>query len=739
VPSIESRAAAFQQGPVPSIVYSADGRPRGANQAYRKLAGIAADGPLGLGLWGQLHEEDRATARAAWERAGQRLPLIEPTELRVLDVEGNWRWMLTITSPMPDSGEVVVTLIDVTARKELEAQVAAATHYTEALLHHSADIITVLEADGSWRSTNPRGTTIMGHPRGYDPEGGIFELIHPDDRDSAATAFAAVLDGSGDPGAHLELRLADANGDYRLFDVVGVNMLDDPTVAGVIVSARDVTERIEAREALARSNERYRDLVTSMQEGLWVIDAEAVTTYVNPRMAEMLGTSTESMVGTHLFDWIAPETRTAAASYMAHRQAGVAEVHEFTFRRSDGSSLPAVVSVAPKMSDGALVESIAVVTDVSQLHAVRDELDDALRHAQEANRAKTVFLSHVSHELRTPLNSILGYAWLLRDSADPGAASFAEPIEHAGRHLAHLIEELLDLTRLESGQMDLSLEPVALSATIADAARLAGLGPGRLRAEVTSVAVRADQARLVQVLVNLLSNADRHGPAGGAITVRTEQHATRHHILVSDEGPGITAEDAERIFEPFVQLDPGQPGARPGTGLGLSISRSLTEAMGGTLGVRPGTPTCFEATLEAAESLTPTWAGPTPPSGVVVMIEDDELSRTLLHHFFDTIEDITLSSAASLADGMDLIADLDPDAVLLDAHLPDGSGIDALRELRAEAATADLPVVVVTADTSPTLRKQALRAGADAFLVKPYALPDVHRAVADLLSDTAPT
>lgn len=493
----------------------------------------------------------------------------------------------------PERDEPVVSRFDVTEKREPETDHAREAQHLRALLERSADIITVLAADGTWRYSSPQGTSILGYPRGYDPPGGIWGLLHPDDRDLAATALAEVVDGRRDRGEAVELRIATAHGDFRRFEVVGVNLVDDPIVAGVVVTARDVTDRHEAREALAASEARYSDLVDRMQEGLWAIDANGNTTFVNPRMAEMLATSAGEMLGSNLFDWIPPDEVPATAARFATRRAGVSETHEVTFRRSDGVEIPTLVSASPKMVDGAMVEAIAVVTDISHLKETQVELDAALRQAQEADRAKSVFLSHVSHELRTPLNAVLGYATLLTQvTPDPTVVEFAQEIQFAGRHLLRLIEDLLHVTRLETGPIPLRLEPVPLADVVTEAATLAGVGPDRLRVAVADHTVTADRTRLRQVLVNLFANAATHGPADGAITVGASRDGDRVRATVADEGPGIPPSDAERIFEPFVQVH-GTTGTHTGTGLGLPISRRLTEAMGGTLRHDPGPPNGF--------------------------------------------------------------------------------------------------------------------------------------------------
>jgi PAS domain S-box-containing protein len=732
VVSGSSKAAAFERSPVPALVVGADGSPVEANLAFRELFGLGPDDPLGPGPWDRLHESDRRAVEERWEPSQHLEALDAPLEVGVLDARGVWRRMLMVVTGLPEHGHRVLTLIDVTVQREIEAQVVRSAQYGQALLDQAADAVVVLEADGTLHSVNRRGTALFGFAPGSDPPGGVLDLVHPDDAAEAAEQLRLLLATPGSRMAPTEVRVLNPSGGYRAFEAVGVNLVEDPTIRGVVISGRDITERHEAREALARSEQRYAELIEAMQEGLWVIDREGVTTLVNPRMAEMLGTTPADMFGTHLFDWITASSRVEAADRLAVRRTGITEVHEFTFRRRDGSDLPALVATTPRMADGVMVEAIAVVTDVSLLKATEADLEAALAEAQAANRAKSVFLSHVSHELRTPLHAVVGYAEILQGSEDPPTVEYAGRIAGAGDHLARIVDDLLTITRLESGQVPLRRELVVLDEAVVAAAALAAVPEDRLVVLTNGETVIADADRLVQVLVNLLANSLRHGPPGGTVTVRSAATGDTVTLSVLDDGPGFDPGVARRIFEPFVQLGSAGPGSRPGSGLGLAITRTLVEAMGATIRAEPGAPTCFTLELRAAQ----TDHADAPSSGgavTVAVIDDDQLNLELLGSVFGRDDRFSLVTAATLRDGSDLIARHAPRALLLDINLPDGSGLDLLRRLRTRPRTSAMPVIVLTADASPELRAEALAAGATDVCVKPYSASALLGALAERL------
>lgn len=715
---------AFARSPVPSVLFGPDGRALEVNPAYRQRFGLQPGEGPGSELWEGLHPDDLPSVQQVREGLEGDEPPTAPIEVRVRAADGSWRWTILTVTGLPGHEECVLSLIDVTGHREAEARRAREARYLQTLLERSADIITVLGADGEWRYSSPQGTSVLGYPRGHDPSGGIWALVHPEDRDLAATALAEVIAGDRSPSEAVELRIVTARGDIRRFEVVGVNLLDDPVVAGVVATARDVTDRHEAHEALAASEARFGDLVAHMQEGLWAIDAAADTTFVNPRMAEMLGASPEEMIGSNLFDWIPPEDVASIAAHFETRRAGVSEVHELRLRRTDGSVLTTLASASPRMVGGAMVEAIAVITDISQLMETQAELDAALRRAQDADRAKSVFLSHVSHELRTPLNAVLGYATLLTQvTSDPAVVEFAGEVEFAGRHLLRLIEDLLHVTRLETGPIPLHLEAVPLAEVVAEAAALAGIPTDRMRVMVGGLGVAADRTRLRQVLVNVLANADTHGPADGVVGVVAARAGDRVRTTVWDEGPGVADADAERIFEPFVQIGDGS-GPHTGTGLGLPISRRLTEAMGGRLRHDPGPPNGFVIDLPGTEpAVRPATAHEPMQRCAVLVVEDDPGSRRLLEAVVAAIAECDVRAAATLEEARRSMSGAPTDVVLLDVNLPDGNGLEFLRELRSDGSTADLPVVVLTADTDPVVRDRAFDAGATAFGTKPYDIP----------------
>lgn len=407
-------------------------------------------------------------------------------------------------------------------------------------------------------------------------------------------------------------------------------------------------------------------------------------------------------------------------------------------------------------SDDELGQLAEALQQTEQLLADRAaDLVVARDEAQDANHAKTRFLSRTSHELRTPLNAVLGFAQLLEFSplADDDRDSVAH-ILSAGRHLVGLINDVLDISRIESGEMTLSLEPVAVPTATTEVIAL--MRPLAAQRSITihqacqeaGLAAHADRQRLNQILLNLVSNAVKYNRDGGNVTIScTSTEADRVHIRVTDTGPGFTAAQLERLFTPFERLGAEQSSIE-GSGIGLTLTKALTEAMGGTLEVSslPGHGSTFTVELPRAidvdlhrqsEPSRATDLGHVPSSGHsrVLYVEDNLASVQIMERLLANRADTVLYVAISGQLGIDLARQHHPTLILLDLHLPDLGGDIVLQRLRADPDTANIPVVMLSADANASSVRRLLDLGATSYLTKPI---DLHELLA-LLDRTAET
>jgi signal transduction histidine kinase/ActR/RegA family two-component response regulator len=394
----------------------------------------------------------------------------------------------------------------------------------------------------------------------------------------------------------------------------------------------------------------------------------------------------------------------------------------------------------------------------AQLELANSELELAIAEARNANQAKSAFLSSMSHELRTPLNAILGFAQILASKDMPTTPEqkleFSGHILKSGRHLLTLINEILDLAKVEAGALSLSMEPVMLAEVLDECqSMIAPLAATRgvriLFPEAPAARVQADRTRLKQVLLNLLSNAVKYNREGGAVVVDCVHPAPqRLRLSVQDTGMGLSSEQVAGLFQPFNRL--GQEGGtQEGTGIGLVVTRRLVELMGGEIGVTssPGVGSVFwiELACTDADGVSaappPVRAAPAVADGsapaqpsTVLYIEDNPANLKLVQEIVRFRPDLRLVSAPDGHFGLSLARSQKPDLILMDLNLPGLSGFEVLAQLRREPETARIPAIAVSANAMRADIERALAAGFVRYLTKPIDIGQFNEAIDGVLA-----
>jgi signal transduction histidine kinase/CheY-like chemotaxis protein len=379
------------------------------------------------------------------------------------------------------------------------------------------------------------------------------------------------------------------------------------------------------------------------------------------------------------------------------------------------------------------------------------ELTTARDEALQATKAKNSFLSATSHELRTPLNAVLGFTQLLQlsDLGDEDRDG-VERILAAGRHLLSLINELIDIARIESGEFSLSVEPVLVPLLVEEACQL--MEPLAAERSITlthgcshpGLAVQADRQRMSQILVNLLSNAIKYNRHGGRVTIGCQaQSSEQVTMVVTDTGTGLSEADMQRIFVPFDRLGAEQTGIE-GTGIGLPLARAFAQAMDGelTASSTPGEGTSFTVIVPRAADMArvpkddspalPGLDAPPKRAGArarILYIEDNPANVEVVSRFLRSRPDVQLHSVMSGQSGLDMARREIPDLILLDLHLPDLPGGEVLKRLKADPATAGIPVAVLSAEAAPSVIRAMRDRGVAGYLTKPLNLTELGKLV----------
>jgi len=556
------------------------------------------------------------------------------------------------------------------------------------------------------------------------------------------SAFVRRIDPAAPQGEQLQFDRP-ASGLWR------PDMLDN-VASSITALSRSLRD---AHEGLRESGERLRVLTRETAAFIYEIDRDGRIVFVNRAFPDL---TCELAEGALLVDAFPPELKQRIAQAVERTFADAqAQRLEYTIADPAGPARAYIAAATPIWRNNRVASVVLTSVDISDQKAaelaIRDlnsdlesrvrertaELHKAVERAENANRAKSEFLSHMSHELRTPLNAVLGFAQIIEVSS-PSAKQlrWAGEIRRAGDHLLRMIEDLLDMARIEVGKVKITIEPFDLATIVAEAVALAqpmiearGL---RLVQDCRHGVwqVMSDRLRLRQVLVNLLSNATKYNREQGTVTVRCEPQGERIRVSVIDTGMGIAPENMARLFRPFERVG-AELGTVEGTGIGLALSKQLADLMGAGIGLdsQVGHGSVFWIDLPRANDEASRGRAPPPvpqansASAIEVLyIEDNPSNIEVVAAFLAQHPHIRLQSACDGPTGLAMARQGRADIILLDIQLPGMDGYEVLRQLRGEPQLSGIPVVALTSHAMPHDVERALAAGFDRHLAKPVDL-----------------
>ena len=521
--------------------------------------------------------------------------------------------------------------------------------------------------------------------------------------------------------------------------------LDDPPGA-VIVQLHEQGQVADVERAFRASEKRLQEIADNVTALIYLKRLDGRYTFINRHYESILGATRDDVQGKTDFDLWPPEIALAytTADRAVLKAGRPLELEEPIPTLEDTWGMWLSLKFPLVDEDGALYGVGGISTDISGRNRAEAAIREAKDEAERANRAKSEFLSRMSHELRTPLNSILGFGQLLQlEELPPSAAEGVDRIVSAGRHLLALINEVLDISKIEAGAQAISVEPVHVCDPLGEAYELVrplaaerGVELARDLHDALYRYVSADYQRLKQVLLNVFMNAVKYNRPGGMVTVSTEVRDSRLRVLVTDTGIGIKPEDTSKVFLPFERLHADRLVAE-GTGLGLALSKSLMEAMGGTIGlersvVDKGSVFYVELPLTEAPSVIEAPAPASAPeksfayaslAGLTVLcIEDNLANLEVIRGVFAHAGEPVLLPAIQGQLGVELAKLHVPDVILLDLHLPDMDGEQVLRRLKADHRTRGIPVIILSADATPSQRERLTDRGAADYVTKPIEI-----------------
>ncbi|CAN5902266.1 hypothetical protein BH11PSE8_BH11PSE8_45800 [soil metagenome] len=631
-------------------------------------------------------------------------------------------------------------------RRQTEKDLRTSEGEQRFLIDHIMAGVIVHDASGAVVSANAEACRLfgltVGQMLGREPVDPQFHFIREDGSRLPLSEYGVKrVQATGQPIADLVVGLVASPTARPVWVIANLypEFGPDKALRQIIVTFVDITARRVVEQALQQSENRYRMLFeNSMDAVLQTVPAGPILA-ANEAACKMFGMTEEELIREGR-ERVIDTTDRRLVPFLAQREANGRAIGELTMRRGDGSRFEAELSSALYADEsGALLASL-VVRDMTERR--RSESATLAKDlAEQANRAKSEFIARMSHELRTPLNAIIGFSEVLQlDDRHPLAPSQRQQLTHvqrAGDHLLLLINDLLDLSRIEAGQLSMQLEDVDTLEVVHDAVREVATQASALRVRVRVEApayriapARVDPTRLRQIILNLLSNAIKYNRPDGEVALSLMADAERVKLVFRDTGMGLSPEQVGTLFQPFNRLG-RETSAIEGTGIGLVITRSLVEAMGGTLTVesRVGQGSEFTVTLPLATAVaggdpaaSPIAAGARAAlQGRVIYIDDDEVNLLLMQAFLVKRPGITLLTVSDGRSGMALALAAPPDLMMIDLMMPDMDGFDVLEAVRAAPALRHVPCVAVSANAMPNEIDAAIAEGFDGYVTKPIA------------------
>jgi PAS domain S-box-containing protein len=693
-------------------------------------------------------------------------------EYRSRGAGGEWHWIESTYRNLNDDpaiGGIVINFRDITARKNAEENLVVSEHQNRALADAIPDLLFRLKRDGTFIDYKVPPTMHLYIP----PEafmGRNIADVMPQElvklfTDASERAFA-----TNQPITYTYTLQQDIE---RTFEARAVANQDEQEVVLIV---RDITEAILTQRALTESEEKYRllsaeleqkvvertaevqDLYNNAPTGYHSLDADGYYCMINDTELAWLGYTREEVIGKmKTTDVMTPESiQDFLGIYPIFKERGWVKDLEFTYIRKDGSRFQVLVnSRAIYDQDGKFLMSRTTVFDNTEqkkaqlaLEHSRDELNTANAALAKASRLKDEFLASMSHELRTPLTGILGLTEALQmetyGELNQKQRTALTNVENSGRHLLELINDILDLSKIEADKLELQLEQVSVSEICQASLQLSkGMAHQKHQSvsfttSVPAAVVLADVRRFKQMVVNLLSNAIKFTPPDGQLGLEVTGSEEDHYVRLTvwDKGAGIKPDDLAKLFKPFTQLDSGLTRSQNGTGLGLSLVARLAELHGGSVSVESefGTGSRFSINLPwEPESATQPVRGEVEKIRAfktALVIEDVEIHQKQIIDYLTRLGldcvPLRLGKGA-----VETAASYHPDVILLDIGLPDMPGEDVLTALKRDKRTAAIPIIIASVEEDPKRFKEL---GAAASLVKPFSIDNLKEELLKLAS-----
>ena len=653
-------------------------------------------------------------------------------ENRYLCKDGSYKWLLWSATVSLEEQLYYAVARDITERKQAEV-------YYRDLYENAPDMMAVVDlVSGNILECNQTLAEVIGRSKEEITGNSFLELYAPESIEAAQQTSSAFVQTGEVIRQERTLRRIDGS---TIDVLLQATPMRDET--GKIVASRstwrDVTKQKEAERALASQEALYRTLIEAAPQIIWVADADGQVALLNKAWREFSGLSDEESLGTRWAEALHPEDLPdVLAKWERAYNHGETYSGECRFRAKDGSYQTFIFIGAPvRDNSGKIINWVGINTNIADRVEAEIALQEAKDAAEYANRAKSEFLATMSHELRTPLNAIIGFSEILRDeilgTINDEQKELVLDIHTSGNHLLAMINDILDLSKIEAGKMELQLEHFSVKEAVTEVNTIVNALANKKQIQLTlefdqDVSIQADKIKFKQILYNLLSNAIKFTDAGGEVNTKFEVSESALLGSVTDTGVGISSQDREKLFQPFTQLDAASTRSHSGTGLGLALTNRLIQLHGGKIwvdsAINEGSTFSFTFPLhqqketvgitgsDVSSTETATTFG---DNRTILVAEDNEQAAQLLGIYL-TEAGYQVEYATNGEEAITKAAEVHPFAITLDVLLPKKDGWQVLREMKTQPNLRSIPVIIVSVTEE---RQLAFGLGAVDHLVKP--------------------
>ncbi|SDI83954.1 PAS domain S-box protein [Propionivibrio dicarboxylicus] len=756
--------------PVPLALNDADKRVVYVNPAFIKTFGYElSDIPQLEDWWIKAYPDAvyRSEIMREWQdRVASAIDTGQPFDdllARITCKNGSQRFVLCSAAALPEPDDtILVVLYDITERKHAEATL-------QSVMEAANDAIIVTNPDGAITHWNKAATEVFGYSADEAIGKNLHALVVPTRHLGAHQSAFPTFQRTGAGAAigrsmELQAHRKDRREIAVEVSLASVRLHDGFHAIGIV---RDITERKRTENEL----KQFAAIVQSSDDAIIGKTLTGIVTSWNPGAEAIFGYSAEEMIGRPMLDVFLPALQNEETIILDHIKRGESVDHFETLRRrKDGRVINVSVSISPvRDSDGNIIGISTIAHDISDKKQAEVELEQHRFHLEElvaartaeldrankalslakdqaenANRAKSIFLSNMSHEIRTPMNAIFGMVHLLRRSElTQSQQERVDKIDTASRHLLNVINDVLDLSKIEADKLELQNEPVSIPALLNNVHSIliesAQNRDNTLRIESDPFpeALLGDATRLQQALINYATNALKFTD-GGLVTIRAHRvsESQRSVIIrfeVKDNGIGIPGEAVPRLFNSFEQADGSTTRKYGGTGLGLAITRRLAELMNGDVGVRstPGVGSTFwftaclnksdisdlsasRTSCDAERHLRERHIG-----SFVLVVDDEPVNREVARDFLESVG-LVVDVAEDGAKAVSMTEKTDYDLILMDMQMPILDGLEATQQIRTKASCRSIPILAMTANAFAEDKSRCFAAGMDDFIAKPF-------------------